>query len=226
MLFSITILTLSCVFSPIQAKKHHGKIKHSHAAKQEEEAAKRQFPVEDHIENHFPLGSHHQAHYNCEHPPCIQAAPFASFYSQECNSRKKCPKDKYCVKFLCEDCLQENMACTGKGQCCEGLCTYGRCRKVPMKSLGTFCDRHDDCNKDGCCLRVPAVNSHYSICKPKLESYQACGPHSEFNVAALQMSATGAEDTMCGPCADGLKCMRKGIFEELSLCTSPKKYTN
>jgi len=172
------------------------------------------------LDNHFAhnhLDPHH--HYVAAHG----GGPIGSFYSQECNARKKCPKEKYCSKFLCEECLAENMACTGPGQCCEGHCTYGRCKNVPKKSLGTFCDRHDDCQKDGCCLRVAAVNKYISICKPKLEEFQICGPHSPFSYAAIRMAATGAEETMCGPCKDGLKCTRKGIFGELSICSQPTK---
>ena len=64
------------------------------------------------------------------------------YYTQECNSQKKCEKGKYCHMFLCVDCLKENVACTQNGQCCvdQGLfCVYGRCKAGASKgAAGEF----------------------------------------------------------------------------------------
>ena len=66
--------------------------------------------------------------------------------------------DKYCHLFLCVECLNENVACTQNGQCCEGQCTYGRCKAAVTEGQpGTFCDRHEDCVGDVCCVRYVSV---------------------------------------------------------------------
>ena len=64
------------------------------------------------------------------------------YYTQECNSQKKCEKGKYCHMFLCVDCLKENVACTQNGQCCvdQGLfCVYGRCKAGASKGAAGRC---------------------------------------------------------------------------------------
>ena len=148
---------------------------------------------------------------------CTHCMPMQSYYSQECNTHKKCPAKKYCHMFLCFDCLKENVACTRNGQCCRGLCTYGRCNSKSSKGdVGTFCDRHDDCSGDTCCVRIPEINPHISICKPTLDEFNVCGPCSDFDVSHI--SHFGDESSTCGPCKKALECKKHGIFGDQSIC--------
>lgn len=140
------------------------------------------------------------------------------YYSQECNAHKPCDKGKYCHMFLCVHCLKENVACTQNGQCCEGQCTYGRCKKDAGEGApGTFCDRHEDCKDPAgsCCVREPAINPHISICKPPLEENMVCGPINFFRNVYIGAQVQKA----CGPCKEKLMCKQVGIFGVHEICT-------
>lgn len=145
------------------------------------------------------------------------------YYTQECNSQKKCEKGKYCHMFLCVDCLKENVACTQNGQCCvdQGLfCVYGRCKAGSSKgAAGTFCDRQSDCKEaDTCCVREPAINPAISVCKPALDEHQTCGPYNQYRAVYIG----GTVQAACGPCKQDLTCKQVGIFGVHQICLPAK----
>ena len=168
----------------------------------------------------------------CLHPPCV---PPMGYYTQECNANKPCPKShQFCQLGKCIDKLEENVACTKKGQCKDDLvCLYGRCKKGEAKSDGAFCTKHSECtaNKQ-CCNLVPAINPHFRICVPKLAAGHQCGGYGfhgcgggeglgfGHHLTNTGDSIDGTEEG-CKPCIDNLECKEIGLISSLMICRAP-----
>jgi len=151
------------------------------------------------------------------------------YFSQECNSEKKCEEGKWCDMGLCVDMLLENIACTREKQCGPDLvCTYGKCLREPnggrRGAPGTFCEKSSDCTwptaTKGCCVLVPAINPLKRICIPRLESDQFCGLHHIFGHSDLHRNLYSNEDDACNPCIDGYECKNRGNFAPHMVCAA------
>ncbi|XP_066928626.1 uncharacterized protein [Clytia hemisphaerica] len=139
----------------------------------------------------------------------------STYHEAECNAEKKCPKNKYCRGFHCFESHRKHHECDEDDECADDMpCIYGRCDDKAKGSPGGICDKDGDCG-DGCCVIEPTIDEHHGICKVKLEEFHQCSP-------VLFRKIWIGEKPECGPCADGLECVERGIHSSHLICMKKK----
>ena len=83
---------------------------------------------------------------------------------------------------------------------------------------GTFCESHEDCVNDACCIIDPSISPSKTICKLALDEHEICGPFTIFRT----QYKSGIASHSCGPCKQGLACKPIGNFGVHQVCMNPK----
>lgn len=177
----------------------------------------------------------------CTTPPCNHGGiPQMGYYTQECNEAKECPDKtkQFCQLGKCLDRLEENVACTKKGQCTDAthLCQFGKCKAGTAADFkpGAFCSKHKECkDKEQCCRLMPSINPHHKICVPKLKTGMTCGGlgmgcgglHGALmgtdSIHSHHDEADSGAQEGCAPCELALVCKEIGLVSSYMICKDP-----